>query len=271
MSARLACAVVLASLALASVPAHANKIPPIQAVGVDERVGTQLPLATPFTAAGQGPVTLGTYVDGTRPVLLVLAYARCTMLCSLVLRGVVEVARKMALVAGRDYQLVLVGLDSHETIDEASRKQAALLADLDRHDDRASWPYLIGTRAGIDAVADALGFRYAWDPRTEQYAHPAVIFALTPDGKVSRYLHGLQFDPGEVTTALTDAAAGKVITTEASAILRCFRFDPASRTVGARAEKVLQIGAAGIFAMLVTSIAGLIVWERRRARRARDA
>ncbi len=231
--------------------------------GVTERVGATVPLATPFTDAQRGPTALGAFFDGKRPVLLVLAYARCTMLCSLVLRGVTDVAQKLE----RDYQLVLVSLDTRETIDEARRKQAALLANLGHGDDPSRWPYLLGSRMNIDAVARALGFRYAWDERTEQYAHPAVIFALTPDGRVARYLHGVQFDPSVVTAALDDAAAGRIQPATAEDVLRCFRFDPATRRAGARAQLFLQIGAASIFVMSCGCIALLIVWERRVRRR----
>jgi protein SCO1 len=243
---------------------------PIVEAGIDERVGAQVPLDPRFSVVGQGEASLRTLVDGSRPVVLVLAYARCTMLCSLVLRGVVDAARRAPVRAGRDYQLLLIGLDARETIDEAARKQAALLAELERAGERSAWPYLVGTRASIDAVADALGFRYAWDPRTEQYAHPAVIFVLTPDGRVSRYLHGVQFDPDELARAVRDANAGKTVSTAAAEVLRCFRFDPASRRVGELAERVLQVGAGGVCAALVAMITALVLWERRRARRLRE-
>jgi protein SCO1/2 len=258
---------VLAAAAPAFAPATARTQPAPRAVvasGVDERLGARLPLDAAFTAAGLGEVTLRELFDGRRPVLLALAYARCTMLCSLVLRGVTDVARRLPLEPGRDYRLVLVGLDARETLDEARRKHAALLADLGRGDDPRRWPYLIGARASIDAVAAAVGFRYAWDARTEQYAHPAVIFALTPDGRVARYLHGLQHDPGEVAAALEDAAAGRLIPAAAADVLRCFRFDPASRRAGARAQAFLRLGGACVLATLIGMIALLVRWERRR-------
>jgi len=265
-----ALALVLAVAAGATrAPAHAQPAPPpLAAAGVDEQIGARVTLDVPFTAARTGPLALRDLVDGTRPVLLVLAYARCRMLCSLVLRGVADVARQMPLVPGDDYRLVLVGLDPRETADEATRMQSALLDRLGRGDDPRRWPYLVGERASIDAVAGALGFRYAWDERTEQYAHPAVIFVLTPGGRIARYLHGVQFAPDEVAGALADAAAGRTSSSAAAEVLRCFRFDPATRRAGARAERLLQAGAAVSFLLLFAGITGLIVWERRRTRRA---
>jgi protein SCO1/2 len=250
---------------LAAVPAARAQPAPraVVAAGVDERPGAEVPLDVPFTSATRGAITLRDVVDGTRPTLLVLAYARCTMLCSLVLRGVTDAAQRIAPAAGRDYHLVIVGLDARETIDEARRKYATVAADLGR----GELAYLVGSRASIDRVADAVGFRYAWDARTEQYAHPAVLFVLTPEGKVSRYLHGVQFQPAEVETALADAAAGRIVSAVAAEVLRCFRFDPAMRREGARALAFLRIGGAVIFVMLLATIIGLICWERRRGRR----
>jgi protein SCO1/2 len=189
------------------------------------------------------------------------------MLCSLVLRGVAQAAKAMSLEPGRDYHLVLISLDARETIDEASRKQATLVAELGRGGESEQWPYLTGTRGSIDAVATALGFRYVWDPRTEQYAHPAVIFAITPDGRVARYLHGVEFAPDGVATALDDARRGRVLSTEAADVLRCFRFDPARRRVGASAQLFLRIGAATVFLCLFVGVVSLLAWERRIRRR----
>jgi protein SCO1/2 len=250
--------VIIALLAASSASAQLN------AIGVDERPGAQVPLDVPFIAPGEGSVTLKRYANGKHPTLLVMAYARCTMLCSVVLRGVTEVVPKLSLEPGRDFSLVLVGLDPRETIDEASRKQAALLAELGRVDDRSAFPYLVGQFASIDAVANALGFRYAWDPRTEQFAHAAVIFVLTPDGRISRYLHGVRFEPQLVEEALFDAAAGRTMSTQAAEVLRCFRFDSTMSREGKRAERFLQVGAAVIFLMLAGTIAGLVRRERRK-------
>jgi protein SCO1 len=249
-------------LMLFAATAHAAPNPSL-AAGVDEHPGAQVPLDVPFTTSRGESVTLRGLLDGEHPVLLVLAYARCEMLCSLVLRGAATAAHALPREPGRDYRLILIGLDARESVDEAARKQATLLAELGRGEDPQRWPYLLGPRTSIDAVANALGFRYAWDPRTQQYAHPAVIFTLTPDGRVARYLHGIEFAPEAVGAALDDAAAGRVMSTMAADVLRCFRFDPASRRVGERAQQILRAGALGIFLLSFSGIAMLVVWERR--------
>ncbi len=256
------------AIALAAPPAHAQPAPtPVLGAGLEERLGAQLPLDTPFVATPTGATTLRPLFDGVHPVLLVLAYARCTMLCNVVLRATGDAVRELVhqgRVPGRAFKLVVISLDPHETTDEAARRQTTLLARIGAGPD--AWPYLTGTKASIDAVAQPLGFHYAWDPRTEQYAHPAVIFALTPHGKVTRYLRGVSFAPDEVAEALDDARAGRMIASSAADVLRCFHFDPALRRAGARVQTFLRIGAAAIFTALLALVAGLVGWERRRAR-----
>jgi protein SCO1/2 len=156
-------------------------------LGIDEHVGAQVPLASRFTDTTGADVTLRDVLtpgDG-KPTLLVMAYARCKMLCSVVLRGVADGVKAGRLAPGRDFHLVVVSLDPRETPDEAARVQAALLERLGRTSDRRAWPYLVGAPEAVGALARSLGFRYAWDPRTEQYAHPAVVFVLTPDARIA--------------------------------------------------------------------------------------
>lgn len=246
--------------------ATAHAAPPGGEVSVTERVGARVPLDDAFIAARHGPITLHQIVDGKRPVLLVLAYARCEMLCSIVLRGVVQAVRGLdreyRRAPDRDYKLVVISFDPRETLDEAARVQGSLLEQIGRSDEDA-WHYLVGARASIDAVADALGVRYSWDPRTKQFAHPAAIYVLAPDGRIARYLHGLEFAADEVAHALDDASAYRFLPSEASAVLRCFRYDPAAHRFAGPAQRFLRIGAACVFA-LTFGVVVLLIARRRR-------
>ncbi len=234
------------------------------AIGLDEHVGAPLPLATPFVDSSGAAVTLAQYA-GTKPIVLVLAYARCAMLCSVVLHATGDALAAGPLVPGRDYTPIVVSLDPRETPDEAARRQATLLERIGRPGDRAAWPYLVGTDANIHAVADALGFHYAWDPRTEQYAHPAAIFVLTPAGRVAEYLRGVQFPA--LDAAITRAGRGELTPSAARDLVACFHFDPALRRHGARIQLFFRLGAGAVFLGLASTVIGLLVWERRRRRR----
>lgn len=244
-------------LALASASAAAT---PRLEIGLDEHVGAKLPLDLHFTDSTGHPVRFGDLFDGKRPVLLVMAYAKCTMLCSVVLHGVSDAMHQMHSVAGKDYLPVVVSLDPKETPAEGARRQDKLLADV--HTSRASWPYLVGDDADVHALAHALGFRYKWDPKTQQYAHPVVIFVLTPDGKIAQYVRGVTY-PG-LDAALARAAAGQTRTSLTEDLITCFHFDPSLRRYGSAIGTFLRLGAAVVLVSLTLLIIALVVWERRR-------
>jgi len=235
------------------------------AIGLDEHVGERIPLDAPFVDSSGARTTLAHYFSGARPIVLVLAYARCTMLCSVVLHAASDAFAAGPLVAGRDYTPIVVSLDPRETPDEAARRQATLLERIGQPGVRASWPYLVGADADIHALADALGFHYAWDPRTEQYAHPAAIFVLTPDGRIAEYLRGVQF--ADLDAAVARAARGELTPSAAHDLVACFHFDPALRRHGAHIQMFFRVGAAIVFGGLASLVIALLVWERRRGRR----
>ena len=251
-------------LALLVGTAHAEPArPPIlQRVGLDTRAGNQVPGELWFSSTEGRRIQLGEIFDGERPVLLVLTYVRCKMLCSLVLRGTIDVVRAMKPELGRDYRVVMVSIDPSEDLASgAARKR-----DIDREIGRGTgWSYLVGAEHSIQALARSLGFRYVLDPKTDQFAHPAVVFVLTPTGTISTWIPGTQFDARQVTTALSIAKAGGVASPTSESILSCFMFDPSLRAHRELIEGYLKIGGASVFILLLCFIGVLILWERKRA------
>lgn len=230
------------------------------AIGLDEHIGDKLPLNLPFTTTTGQHVHLGDVFDGKRPVLLIMAYARCEMLCSVVLHGATE-----AIVAHPgNYLPVVVSLDPRETPGEGGRRQEKLLADTHHAGDRSAFPYLVGDDDAIHALASALGFHYTWDPRTQQYAHPVVIFAITPDGRIAEYLRGVSF-PG-LADAMERAAHGTTTTSLARDLISCFHFDPSLIKYGRALQLFLRLGALVVLVSLTALIAALFRWERKRRR-----
>ncbi len=258
------------ALALAAAPAAAEpaRPPAVQGVGIDNHIGARIPLDLPFTEAAGRRVRLGEFFGDGKPVVMVLAYVRCKMLCSLVLQTTTAAVRAMPLTPGRDYRLITVSIDPDEESAAAAARRAELVARIGRPGGADRWTYLVGAEHPIRALADALGFHYRWDPRTEQFAHPAVITVLTPDGTIARYFQGIDVAPAELAGALRRAAAGQVDSpSPAETVLSCFRFDPAARAHRALIDRYLQIGGAAIAVVLGGSILGLYRWERRRRRR----
>jgi protein SCO1 len=247
------------------VHAQRRQPPAAREVGVTEQIGSQLPLDLRFRTAQGASVDLAHYVRGDLPVLLVLAYARCELLCSLVLRGLSEAVRTLeARVLGRDYRLVLVSLDPDESLEAAQKKQSALTERVGYRGETWRWPYLLSRDESVSKLAAALGFRYARDAQSGQIAHPAVAFALTPDGRIARYLYGIAPERELLASALEQAAAGRLSTALESELLRCFRFDPGARKHASVIQAYFRLGASAIFLLLAALLITLFVWERAR-------
>ncbi len=258
--------------------------PAARAVRVEEHLGAVLPHGLRLTEVGGRSLRLDQLQRAGRPVLLVLAYARCAMLCSWVLQGVATALPQLrALRPGEDYLPVVVSIDPAERPATGRAKQAALLRKLGHAGESWRLPYLIGSEATLMELSRALGFHYAWDERSKQYAHPAVIFVLTPELRIARYLYGVQFPAPELAEALRRAGQGSVrappavapnaearftgrVSNEAAAILRCFRFETGAHRYARELQLAFQLAGAVLLCALFALIFGLLRWERRRKR-----
>lgn len=236
-------------------------------VSLDERLGAPVPRDVALTDQRGRATTLGTLLDGEHPVVLVLAYYRCPMLCGLTLQGLAAAVRELDGGLAGDYRLVTVSFDPRDGPADAERARVTTLeaAGLPVADERA-WPFFVATSEHVGRLASAVGFHYAWDARTEQYAHPAVVMVLTPDGAVSRYLHGFRPPPLDLRLALVEAGRGRVGGVAEQALVTCFRYDPAARRYGFHVLGFLRIAGALV---LLTLVAGMLVVVRADLRRTR--
>lgn len=243
---------------------------PLPSGGVDEHLDALLPLDATFTSSESQPLRLGDVVGHGKPALLVLAYSRCSMLCNLVLQATADLVPKLGLELGRDFSVATLSIDPRETPFEAGRTQALALTRAGHAGESANWPFLVGDEAAIQRVARTLGFRYAWDARTEQFAHPAVIFAVSREGRVSGYFYDLRPDPVAVREALLGVrpvpGARSV-----SAVLNCFRFDALGRKYGPVVQRSFQAGALLVAGGLALGIVLLFRRERRERQAERAA
>jgi protein SCO1 len=254
------CAVTL--LGLASAAAAQGKVGFAPGgVGVEQHVGARVPLELSFRDSTNRRVELGALLGRGRPAVLVLAYSRCAMLCSVVLRQVTDNVRGLGLEPGRDFDLVTVSIDPRETPQEIGRAQATALARAGYEGQLARWPFLVGDQRSIARVADSVGFRYQWDARTEQYAHPAVVIVLSDRGEVTRYLQGASWRPGELASALRGSNTAPAATLDR--LLQCFRPDTTQSKYGTTIRRGLASGGALTLAGLL-----LVIARARRARRA---
>ncbi|HEX9051625.1 MAG TPA: SCO family protein [Anaeromyxobacter sp.] len=249
-----------------SQPKPGGAPPPIlQQVGIDERLGSKVPLDLQFVDWNGAPFAFRSVFDGKKPVVLALVYYNCPMLCGLILSGMAKSMRENGLVLGKDFQAVTVSFDPSETPAQGAERRRGYLQSMGLPDSGRTWPFLVGTERATRALADAVGFHYARDAKTGEWAHLAAIFVLAPDGTVSRYLYGIEYAPKDLRLALIEAADGKVGTTFDRLLMTCYRYDPASRKYEPYAMGIMRAGGALVLAALVALI-GTLAWRERKAK-----
>lgn len=256
---------VLISISIVSTPVDVRAERGLAGViDVEEHLGARIPRDIELRDESGKTIATSELFDDTHPVVLVLAYYRCPMLCPVVLQGVTKALRDAGLIMGTDYRLITVSIDPEDTPVEAQKRKDALLVKAGPEARRGAH-FLVGSAAATRAVADAVGFRYAFDASTSQYAHPAVVMVLGPGGRISRYLYGPQPEARDVRLALTEAAEGKVGSIVDRVLLTCYRFDPATRRYGPSIVVFFRVGAIVIF-VVVMSLLGML-WRLERRRR----
>ena len=185
---------------------------------------------------------LGEYF-GKRPVILVLGYYECPMLCTQVLNGLVSALGILTFDAGREFDVVAVSINPKESPALAAQKKQSYMERYKRPQADAGWHFLTGTEASIHQLAEAVGFRYGFDDEIQQYAHAAVIEVLTPRGIISKYFYGFEFSARDIKFGLMEASEERIGTAVDSALLLCYHYDPTTGKYGASAIAAVRIGA----------------------------
>lgn len=241
--------------------------PALQGVDIVENLGGALPRDAVFRDTEGKTVHLGDYFDGKRPVLLVFAYHTCPMLCSLVLDATVKALDGVPWSVGDEFDVVSISIDPNDTPQTAGKKRAQLVGDYPRsHGNPKGWHFLTGEESQIRKVTEPVGFKYRYDPRQKQYAHPAAIYLLTPEGHMARYLYGVQYDPNDIRLGLLEASEGRSVTTTERILLYCYHFDPKGGHYSLVALNVMRVGGAATLAFMGGLLGILWVRERRRHR-----
>lgn len=245
-------------------PADAPIPPELAGIAIDDHAGQDVPRDVVLTDQNGQRVRLGDYFDGQRPVVLALAYYECPMLCSLVLKGVLDGMKQLRWTAGEEYRVVVVSFDPRDTPEKAAAKRLNHVDAYHREVKGRGWDFLVGDQASVKAVADAVGFKYRWDEREKQFAHAAGAFIVTPSGRISRTLYGMSFP--DMRLALLEASEGKTGTVADKVLLFCFHYDPVARGYVLATLRLMK--ASGVLTVLVLGFFLLRFWraERRRNR-----
>jgi protein SCO1/2 len=242
-------------------------LPPVlRGVGFDQRLNEQVPLDLAFKDESGQPVRLGDYFQG-KPVILVLAYYRCPMLCTQVLNGLVRALLDIPLDVGKEFEVVTVSFDPRETPELAAAKKKTYLERYGRPGAAAGWHFLTGEQDAIRRLTESVGFRYTYDPRNDQFAHASGLLVLTPAGKISRYFYDITYSPRDLRLGLVEASANRIGSPADQVLLFCFHYDPAEGKYGPVIMNFVRLGGALTVLAVGTLFAVLWRQERRRARR----
>ena len=229
-------------------------------VGIDQKLDALVPGDIPFVDETGKDVTIGQYF-GTRPVVLALVYYECPQLCTLVLNGLVGSLETMNFDAGKEFDVVAVSFDPGETPSLAAAKKELYLKRYGRPSPttRNGFHFLTGREESIKRLTHAIGFRYQYDASIDQFAHPAAITILTPQGHISRYLYGIEYAPRDFRLALVEAADGKIGSIADQALLFCYHYDPVTGKYGFAVMSLVRLGG-----ILTVGAFLAFVWVSRR-------
>jgi protein SCO1/2 len=261
--------VALAAALLASVPgASAQFTDPTQNIGVrpellkqvsiDQKLNDSVPLDLTFRDEHGKTVELAKYF-GSKPVILTLVYYNCPMLCTQVLNGLTRTMKSIPMDLAKDYNVVTVSIDPTERPVLAEAKQAVYTGMYGRPDALQGWHFLTGDDLQIKQLADAVGFRYAYDSESKQYAHASAIMVLTPEGRISRYLYGITYPERDLRLALVEASEGKIGSPVDSILLFCYHYDPHTGRYGLLISRLIQL--AGVLTVLVGGIFLIVLFR----------
>ena len=212
-------------------------------VGLDQRLDQQVPLNLAFNDESGQAVQLQQYF-GSKPVILMLVYYQCPMLCTQVLNGFTGAMNGIVRFnIGREFNVVTVSIDPRDTPQDAAAAKKRYLQRYRRAGAAEGWHFLTGKKDQIDALAQAVGFRYAWDPEIQQYAHASGIMLLTPAGRVAQYYYGIEYAPRDIQLGLIEASKGKIGSVVDQVLLYCYHYDPRQGKYGAAVFNILRLSA----------------------------
>ena len=234
----------------------------LKKIGIEQKLGGQMPLETEFKDESGRTVKLGEFFNKSRPVILAFVYYECPMLCNEVLNGLTGSLKGISLDAGKDFDVVAISFDARENDkpDLARNKKENYMKRYGRAGTENGWHFLTGSQASIDAATSAAGFGYQWDEKSNQFAHAGGIMIATPDGKLSRYFYGIDYSPKDVKFGIMESADSRVGNAAEQLLLYCYHYDPATGKYGLAILSVLR--GAAVLMLIGMGAVGLVFWRR---------
>jgi protein SCO1 len=239
-----------------------NGLPQIlREVKIEQRLNEQLPLDLQFKDETGRTVELREYFNKSRPVILSLVFYKCPMLCNQILSGLLAGLRAQSFDVGREFEVLTVSFDPRETPELATEKKQSYLERYNRAGAEKGWHFLTGDQENITRLTEAVGFQYNYDEKTNQFAHASGIMLLTPEGKLSRYFYGIEYNPRDLRFGLIEASNNQIGSMADQLLLYCYHYDPATGRYGPVVMNIMRLGGV----VTVLGIGALILILRRRS------
>jgi protein SCO1/2 len=237
--------------------------PGLEGVGIDQRLNEQVPLDLVFKDEQGKTVRLGDFFQSGRPVVLNLVYYECPMLCTEVLNGLTSALKVIRFVPGKEFEVVTVSIDPRETPQLAANKKEMYLKKLGNPAAAKGWHFLTGEQAQISKLADAVGFRYRFDPKLNQFAHAAAIMLVTPSGRLSQYYYGVEYSAKDMRLGIVEASQNKIGSLADQVLLYCYHYDPRTGKYGATITNIIRLAGLATVIVLGSVIVVLFRQEKK--------
>ena len=238
-----------------SAPMQSIAIKPelLKDVRIEQKLNAPIPLNLAFVDEHGNNVFLADYFNHGKPVILNLVYFTCPMLCTQVTNGLLNALKAQSLDVGKDFEVLTISIDPTDTVGDAKAKWEMYTGIYGRPGAAEGWHFLTGKDPEIHALADAIGFHYAYDPQSHQYAHASGIMLATADGHMSRYFYGIEYHARDMRLGLVEASGGKIGTPVDELLLLCCQYDPGTGRYSVLISRILK--AAAGFTILAIGIA----------------
>ena len=238
----------------------------IEGIGIYPNLGAQVSLDTEFLDETGAKVKLRQYFDGKKPVVFIMAYYGCPMLCGLMLNAAKESFTEFEWTISERYRVVTISIDPREEPELALAKKTNLLKDWNpasKAGAEKGWHFLVGSKEASEKIAQELGFKYRFNEEDGQYAHGPGLFFISPEGKLTRVLHGIQFSVQDLKLALLESSQGKIGGIAEKIMLFCYSYDPKANKYGLLATRLMKAG--GGVMVLIIALTYLGIYVRRRS------
>jgi protein SCO1 len=222
----------------------------LKGVNIVEKTGESIDLNLPVRNEAGEVVPLSTFFKNNEAVMLSPMYFSCPGLCNFHFNGVVDALKKIDWNPGQKFQIIAFSFDAREGSDLALKKKANYMKLYARPGTENGFHFITAEQSTIDKLTSQLGFYFRWNEAAGEWSHASAAILISPEGKITRYLHGVEFDARDLKLALNETARGKVGNLMDAAVLFCFKYDEHKSKYGLQVFRVVQLGGAAMVLLL---------------------